>query len=256
METTQPESARKRTRYEHCERHAPWFAGLGRYRIVECMVEGGPGGWTPGCEGGRCRLFPGLDLICRTTCERIGFGELELDWTTPEPEPEPEPTTPQHEPTDARADFVRLGYDGAGSMHFRIGLGSDFGRASEIISAAPEGYNGYDRARVLSELEKVWPDVDSVEFGREYSPVIYATVPFWPHQANGGEYDDTGEPFADAFRRLTACRFLDAMKEAGADELSWRGAPDASGNVPSGWYSGPESIPEDVRVYSLRAWWD
>lgn len=159
--------------------------------------------------------------------------------------------------TDTRADFVRLGYDrdGGASLHFRISLPADFDEAAAIISAGPDGYNGYDRETVLEELAKVWPDVNSVEFGREYSPVIYATVPFWPHQANGGGYD-SDEPLAEQFRKLTACRFLDAMKAAGADEISWRGAPDAAGNVPSGWYTGPESIPDDVRVYSLRAWWD
>lgn len=156
---------------------------------------------------------------------------------------------------DARAEFIRLGYDGAGAMRFRIGLPSDFDEAAAIIAAGPDGYNGYDRDKVLAALAPVWPDVCAVEFGREYSPVIYAVVPSWPHQANGAGYDDTGEPFAAAFQRITACRFLDAMRDAGADELSWRGHPRGR-EVPQGWYEGPGSIPDDVRAYSMRAWWD
>ena len=69
-------AARKHTKYELCERHAPWFGG-NRYRTVECMVEGGPGGWTPGCHGGKCRLWPGTDLFCESVCH----GEMMLDWT-------------------------------------------------------------------------------------------------------------------------------------------------------------------------------
>ena len=68
---------RKVTLFELCERHAPWFASEPRYRKIECMVEGGPGGWTPGCAGGVCRLWPGTDLFERGVC----FEEMELEWT-------------------------------------------------------------------------------------------------------------------------------------------------------------------------------
>lgn len=72
---------RKRTRYVLCDRHKPWFSGLGRYRIIECMNEGGPGGWTPGCEGGTCHLWPGTDIHEPSVCH----GEMHLDWTEEEP---------------------------------------------------------------------------------------------------------------------------------------------------------------------------
>ena len=42
---------RKHTKYQTCDRHTPWFNYQGRYRTIECFVEGGPGGWSPGCEG-------------------------------------------------------------------------------------------------------------------------------------------------------------------------------------------------------------
>lgn len=56
---------RKITKFEFCERHASWFAGCEtRYRRIECMmIEGGPGGMSPGCEGGCCRLWPGTDIF-------------------------------------------------------------------------------------------------------------------------------------------------------------------------------------------------
>jgi hypothetical protein len=78
MSTTATEP-RKRSKWETCEKHGPWFAGQSRYRIAECFVEGGPGGdcYRGGCEGGRCRLWPGTDFYAADYCR----GELELDWT-------------------------------------------------------------------------------------------------------------------------------------------------------------------------------
>lgn len=70
-------AARKVTKFQLCDRHAPWFAGNTRYRIIECLNEGGPGGWTPGCEGGRCRIWPGTDYHVESACH----GEMDLDWT-------------------------------------------------------------------------------------------------------------------------------------------------------------------------------
>jgi len=78
LEATAKKTApRKISKYQHCDRHAPWFTG-GRRDTLEAMVEGGPGGWTPGCSGGTCRLWPGTDTFCATVCH----GELDLDWTT------------------------------------------------------------------------------------------------------------------------------------------------------------------------------
>jgi hypothetical protein len=75
---------RRITKIQLCERHAPWFAGCTRNRTIECMVEGGPGGWTPGCENGQCRIWPGTDTFEASICTtRAGFlsESLNLDWT-------------------------------------------------------------------------------------------------------------------------------------------------------------------------------
>lgn len=68
---------RKQTRFELCGRHRPWFEGNTRARQIECMVEGGPGGWAPGCVDGKCRIWPGTDVFYPEVCG----GELELEWT-------------------------------------------------------------------------------------------------------------------------------------------------------------------------------
>lgn len=68
---------RKITKFQLCDRHRPWFSGETRRRQIECMVEGGPGGWTPGCEGGCCKIWPGRDVFEPSVCH----DELPLEWT-------------------------------------------------------------------------------------------------------------------------------------------------------------------------------
>lgn len=67
---------RQITKFLLCDRHAPWFATETRYRKIEVLCEGGPGGAEP-CSGGRCRLWPGRDIFEPSVCH----GEMELEWT-------------------------------------------------------------------------------------------------------------------------------------------------------------------------------
>lgn len=70
--------ARKITKMTWCDRHAPWFATCGtRARQIECMCEGGPGGWEPGCNGGTCQILPGTDTFYEASCH----APLDLEWT-------------------------------------------------------------------------------------------------------------------------------------------------------------------------------
>jgi len=59
-ETASAVKLRKRTVFEPCDYHAPWYAGESRYRQAETMGEGGWGD-SP-CPGRRCRMKPGTDL--------------------------------------------------------------------------------------------------------------------------------------------------------------------------------------------------
>ncbi len=70
-------AARKVSKWEFCERHAPWFRGETRYRIAETFVEGGPATDEPGCASGCCRLWPGRDFYVEEICH----GEMDLEWT-------------------------------------------------------------------------------------------------------------------------------------------------------------------------------
>lgn len=66
-------TARKRTRFVVCERHA-FLERETRQRRAEFFVEGGP--TNAPCSGGRCRLWAGTDLFVAEVC----VGEYPLGW--------------------------------------------------------------------------------------------------------------------------------------------------------------------------------
>jgi hypothetical protein len=70
--------------------------------------------------------------------------------------------------------MVKLGFDGR-CMHFTVGFykhGNGFDALKKCIRVVAE-YNGFKAARVIKAFESVEDLVYSVEFGREYSPVMY-----------------------------------------------------------------------------------
>lgn len=92
-------------------------------------------------------------------------------------------------------------------------------------------YNHFLPEVVAEEIRPVFPRLSSVEFGREASPVLYAHIPHWTHQAIAWNGSGMGERIPTDERNDIAREFLEAMRRAEADELS------------------------DER-YAARAWWD
>jgi hypothetical protein len=101
---------------------------------------------------------------------------------------------------------------------------------AELLSLVP-GYNAWDASRVIRELSPVFPRLSGIEFGREGSPVLYATIPFWTHQAIKWVGSGMGERIPSEERGVIAGDFLKAMERADADELTFDG-------------------------HRARAWWD
>jgi hypothetical protein len=140
-------------------------------------------------------------------------------------------------------EFVRAGYAGA-SLHFRVECPN---RATFRECAwAIEGYNNYDPATVVAALDEILGQCDGVEIGREYSPVIYVTIPFWTHQAMAAAetaqatrtMNPTGEPIPEGKREELAARVMLAGKLAHADEYKVTIAPGMG------------------KVHLVRLWWD
>jgi hypothetical protein len=70
--------------------------------------------------------------------------------------------------------LVKSGFNGR-CMHFTVGFykhGNGFETLKKAIRAVSE-YNEFNAARVIKAFESVEDLVYSVQFGREYSPVMY-----------------------------------------------------------------------------------
>jgi hypothetical protein len=115
-------------------------------------------------------------------------------------------------------------------LHFRTESITDFQEFCELLCLIG-GYNAFDPQRVIGELRAIFPMLMSVEVGREGSPVIYASAPYWRHQAIEWSGAGSGERIPEGERSILKRSFLEAMRRAEADELSDSG-------------------------YALRAWWD
>ena len=97
----------------------------------------------------------------------------------------------------------------------------------EIIGS----YNRFFAKVVARELLPILPKLTHVAIGRECSPVIYAGIPYWTHQAIEWQGGGMGVRISEEERQSRSRQFLDAMRRADADELSDEG-------------------------YAVRAWWD
>lgn len=93
------------------------------------------------------------------------------------------------------------------------------------------GYNRFSAKVVARELLPILPKLTHVAIGREGSPVIYAGIPYWTHQAIEWQGSGMGVRISEEERQSRSRQFLEAMRRAEADELSDEG-------------------------YALRAWWD
>ena len=123
---------------------------------------------------------------------------------------------------------------------------SDWSELEATIRAVG-GYNNFDPERVLNQLHPLFARVESVEVGRESSPVIYVNVPYWTHQQStptrpAGRDFGMGERIPLEERQALADCLFDAMRNAAADEISDERA-DQFGQVSS-------------NPHRLRFWWD
>lgn len=161
-----------------------------------------------GCPKGHCYRSTVVSRESRTTCPRCDL-----------------------------ADLISLAYGdcqipprSCRLLDFRSEPVTDFDVLCEILRLVGR-YNRFNPSKVLSELEPLFPRLSGVEIGRAGSPVIYARVPHWTHQAIRWCEPGMGTPLTDHHRHEIARSFMEAMRRAQADELSDDGA-------------------------TCRAWWD
>jgi hypothetical protein len=142
--------------------------------------------------------------------------------------------------TTQPVEFVRLGYAGA-SLHFRVQV-SDTEMLWQCLYAA-EGYLDVDA--VGEAISGAAGLVSSVEFGREFSPVLYLYVPFWTgHAMTAKKQGEPGEQIPETDRETIAARLMAIGESLGAAETDVQLAPaDAAPSIANA-------------VICVRLWWD
>lgn len=167
--------------------------------------------------------------------------------------------------------FVRLGVAGDGvSLHWRVTLPVELEAARRILETAGP-YNAFDPGEAFDLVVSFADHVSSVELAREYSMALYFTLPHWRHQTisaprEPGQWltpaDEDRVP--DHETRNTTTILERNLIDMGASEISWFGhRTHGHGHgmvVRSPIYDAermpPTSIPDDVRPYQVRGWWD
>lgn len=138
-------------------------------------------------------------------------------------------------------EFTRLGW--STSLDWTVPI-QNWETFTAVMHTAGE-YNDFDGQAIADTFEPLFYDTMRVEFGREGSPVMYISIPFFPHQ----RYASTtgrGDRYTDVDRQEFAARVIDWAREVRADEISVRQFPghDEVWNKP-----GP-------KPYRIRLWWD
>lgn len=158
---------------------------------------------------------------------------------------------------DELVDLVRSGYGDCQQpprnvrlLDFHTEAIMDWQELADCVRAIGV-YNSFQPDRVLDGLEGCFDELMYVTVGREGSPVLYATVPYWTHQLLG-QHSMRGERLDEARRERIAGRFLVGMRDAGADEFTVCGFGPA-GRTELVW-TGLGDCPV-ARPDTCRAWW-
>ncbi|WP_454199549.1 hypothetical protein [Nocardia sp. Marseille-Q1738] len=140
-------------------------------------------------------------------------------------------------------EFTRLGWDA--SLHWRAPMGN--WDTFVAVTRAAGRYNAFDGDAVADTFFDLFNDAADVEFGREGSPVMYVSVPFFPHQRHGSDHTCANDRYTDEQRQEFAARVIAWARTLRADEISVQQFPAAGGDV----WDGPGPSP-----YRVRLWWD
>jgi hypothetical protein len=130
------------------------------------------------------------------------------------------------EPQDNRARdaiaFVKLGYGDS----FGLGFRSLYFRTDRLTTIEAQAvmriieYNGFDGNKVADAIEQFKGKFAAYEFGREGSPVLYVSLPYWTHQREGAPRGNMGERIDDTENDTLVAKLRDALVERlGADEF-------------------------------------
>ena len=96
-----------------------------------------------------------------------------------------------------------------------------------------QSYNNFRGPKLACQLQYLHHKgyVMGAKFGREGSPVIYLSPPYWSNQASNSN-DENGRQYSETERTVMRNEIMKSLKRLDPDEL------------------------EDTGLFGVRAWWD
>lgn len=145
-------------------------------------------------------------------------------------------TLEQNQVNQDAVDLVKYGY---GDMHglktrsldFRTESFRNYETFAAALAMVPR-CNNFDGAAVAKRFKSLWPELMSVKFGREGSPVLYVQVPYWSNQVYAKTMCVEPVKLTDQERANLAALVQSAGNALEADENSY---DDKSGTVRLWW---------------------
>ena len=130
--------------------------------------------------------------------------------------------------------WVAVGYGkgGEGSRALEFKTDSLTPEEASEVAKVVSSYNEYRGKAVAEAILKLRGKVSSVEFGREFSPVLYVHMPFWTHQVAGSK-EISGRIFTESENKANVDFVMSVLKKVKPDELDY-----------------------DSSTNTIRAWWD
>jgi hypothetical protein len=140
-------------------------------------------------------------------------------------------------------EFARLGWEA--SLHWTAPM-TNWDTFVAVMRAAGR-YNAFDGDAVADSFFDLFHDAMTVEFGREGSPVMYISVPFFAHQRHGSDSACLSERLSDEERQQFTALVIEWAQNQRADEISVQQFPAQDGDI----WGEPGPSP-----YRIRLWWD
>jgi hypothetical protein len=136
-------------------------------------------------------------------CSKNDAVFLESSNTVPEGEvgaESPPMVLPLQVNIQSATEFVLLGFGEHGDKRFQASsflttfLSTE--QAQQLVRLIPS-YNSFEGAKVSEKLGSIKGRVESIQFGREGSPVLYINLPYWTHQREGVRVKGMGTKIND-----------------------------------------------------------
>lgn len=142
-------------------------------------------------------------------------------------------------------EFTRLGWNVSTEWLTPINNWNTF---TAVMHTAGK-YNNFDGHAIANTFKPLFNDSMRIEFGREGSPAMYISIPYFPHQRHHHTTHHTSNRYTDEERQHFATRIINWAHTMRADEINVTQTPQKGQLTETTGKPGP-------KPHRIRLWWD